>query len=61
MLCRRATWYDGIKIYATQGVGAFEHWLNTQGVENIKNVNEAVRVATPWYEKFSAKSMEELG
>ncbi|MGI4757847.1 MAG: tagatose 1,6-diphosphate aldolase [Janthinobacterium lividum] len=61
VLCGRATWYDGIKVYAQQGAGAFEHWLNTQGVENIKNVNEAVKVATPWYEKLGASSMDELG
>lgn len=61
VLCGRATWYDGIKIYAQQGAEAFEHWLNTTGVENIKNVNEALKVATPWYTKFGANSMEELG
>ncbi len=61
VLCGRATWYDGIKIYATKGADAFEEWLNTTGVDNIKNVNEAVKVATPWYEKLGAKSLEELG
>jgi tagatose 1,6-diphosphate aldolase len=60
VLCGRATWYDGIKIYATQGADAFEAWLNTTGVENIKNVNEALKVATPWYTKFGAKSLDEL-
>ena len=61
VLCGRATWYDGIKVYAQGGAKAFEEWLDTKGVENIKNVNEALKVATPWYEKFGAKSMEELG
>jgi tagatose 1,6-diphosphate aldolase len=61
VLCGRATWYDGIKIYAQQGAAAFEAWLNTQGVENIKNVNEALKVATPWYKKMGFNSMEELG
>ena len=61
VLCGRATWYDGIKIYGQQGAKAFEDWLETKGVENIKNVNEALKVATPWYTKFGASSMEELG
>jgi tagatose 1,6-diphosphate aldolase len=61
VLCGRATWFDGIKIYGQQGAKAFEDWLETQGVENIQNVNEALKVATPWYTKFGASSMEELG
>ena len=61
VLCGRATWYDGIKIYAQQGAPAFEAWLNTVGVENIKNVNEALKAATPWYKKMGFNSMEELG
>ncbi len=61
VLCGRATWYDGIKIYAQQGAEAFAHWLDTTGVENIQNVNEALKVATPWYEKLGAASMNELG
>ena len=61
VLCGRATWYDGIKIYGTAGAKAFEDWLNTTGVENIKNVNEALKAATPWYTKFGVQSMAELG
>jgi tagatose 1,6-diphosphate aldolase len=61
VLCGRATWFDGIKIYGQQGAKAFEDWLETTGVENIKNVNEALKVATPWYKKLGASSLEELG
>lgn len=60
VLCGRATWYDGIKIYAEKGAPAFQEWLDTQGVENIKNVNEALKAATPWYTKFGAASLDEL-
>src|ERR1700761_1676550 len=60
VLCGRATWFDGIKIYAQQGAEAFQQWLETTGVENIKNVNEALKAATPWYTKFGAKSLDEL-
>ncbi|WP_443082571.1 tagatose 1,6-diphosphate aldolase [Terriglobus sp. ADX1] len=60
VLCGRATWYDGIKIYAQQGVEAFEAWLNTTGVENIQNVNEALKAASPWYLKYGASSLAEV-
>ena len=61
VLCGRATWKDGIAIYAKQGADAFRRWLETTGVENISNVNKALKTASPWYLKFGAKSMEELG
>jgi tagatose 1,6-diphosphate aldolase len=61
VLCGRATWKDGIPIYAKEGAAAFKHWLETTGVENISNVNEALKAASPWYLKFGANSLEELG
>jgi tagatose 1,6-diphosphate aldolase len=61
VLCGRATWKDGIPVYATQGTQAFRNWLETKGVENINNVNNALKAASPWYEKFGVKSMDELG
>jgi len=61
VLCGRATWKDGIPIFAKQGAGAFKQWLETTGVENISNVNQALKAATPWYTKFGAKSLAELG
>ena len=51
VLCGRATWKDGMKVYATQGAKAFEQWLNTQGVENISNVNKALEKAHSWHDK----------
>jgi len=54
VLCGRATWYDGISIYAKQGSEAFREWLETTGVENIQNVNTALKAATPWYSKVEA-------
>ena len=61
VLCGRATWKDGIPIFAKQGAQAFRDWLETTGVENINNVNKGLKAASPWYLKFGAKSMEELG
>src|ERR1700709_445330 len=52
VLCGRATWYDGIEIYAKKGSEAFREWLETTGVENIQNVNMALQAASPWYLKY---------
>jgi len=54
VLCGRATWKDGIPIYAKQGPEAFRNWLNTTGVENIENVNKALEAASPWTAKVQA-------
>ena len=54
VLCGRATWKDGIPIYAKHGPKAFEDWLNTTGVENINNVNNALKQAHSWHEKVQA-------
>ena len=61
VLCGRATWKDGIPIYAQKGAAAFKQWLETTGVENINNVNNALKAASPWYLKFGASSIAELG
>lgn len=52
VLCGRATWKDGMPIYATKGVKALEDWLSTEGVKNINAVNEALHGATPWAKKL---------
>jgi tagatose 1,6-diphosphate aldolase len=54
VLCGRATWKDGIRIYAVNGPEAFRKWLETTGVENIQNVNKALEAATPWTAKIEA-------
>jgi tagatose 1,6-diphosphate aldolase len=52
VLCGRATWKDGMPIYATKGVKALEGWLSTEGVKNINAVNAALKGATPWAKKL---------
>jgi len=52
VLCGRATWKDGMPIYGAKGVQALEDWLSTEGVKNIKAVNDALSGAVPWTEKF---------
>jgi tagatose 1,6-diphosphate aldolase len=49
VLCGRATWKDGIPVYAKQGAAAFRKWLETEGVKNIQNVNDKLKAATPWF------------
>jgi len=60
VLCGRATWKDGISVFAKEGGAAFRKWLDTKGVENIKNVNEAIKPAHPWFSFYGAKSADEL-
>jgi tagatose 1,6-diphosphate aldolase len=61
VLCGRATWKEGIPVFAKQGTKAFRDWLESTGVENINNVNNALKGASPWYLKFGTKSLAELG
>jgi tagatose 1,6-diphosphate aldolase len=51
VLCGRATWKEGIPVYAKQGVKALEDWLSDKGVKNINAVNDAIQSAKPWYAK----------
>lgn len=49
VLCGRATWQDGVPVYARDGVKALERWLALSGVRNITAVNECLEGATPWH------------
>jgi tagatose 1,6-diphosphate aldolase len=49
VLCGRATWKEGIPVYAKQGASAFRQWLETEGVKNINNVNDKLKAATSWF------------
>ena len=60
VLCGRATWKDGVPIYAKSGVKALEDWLADQGVKNIENVNAHLTSAKPWFNFYGAKSADDL-
>ena len=60
VLCGRATWKDGIPIYAKQGAAAFRQWLESEGVKNIENVNARLKAARPWFEFYGMKSADAL-
>ncbi len=51
VLCGRATWKNGVGVYAKNGVKALEDWLSNEGVKNIEAVNNAIKGATPWRAK----------
>jgi tagatose 1,6-diphosphate aldolase len=55
VLCGRATWKDGIPVYAKQGAAAFRKWLETEGVKNINNVNDKLKAATSWFPIYDAE------
>ena len=52
VLCGRATWKDGVPVYAKQGLKALEDWLSDEGVKNIEAVNAAIQPAKPWHAKY---------
>jgi tagatose 1,6-diphosphate aldolase len=56
VLCGRATWANGVPVFAKQGEKAFIDWMNTEGVANISNVNERLKAATPWYDAYGVKT-----
>jgi tagatose 1,6-diphosphate aldolase len=54
VLCGRATWKDGVPIFATQGLHALEDWLHSEGVVNIQRVNARLEKGTPWFTCFES-------
>ena len=57
VLCGRATWKDGVPIFASDGLSALEDWLANEGVKNIQRVNKLLSSAKPW---FSFYEMPEI-
>ena len=61
VLCGRATWQDAIPVYAKEGVGALEAWLEDRGVQNIIALNEVlVKGAKPWWTIYGGKENIEV-
>jgi len=61
VLCGRATWKDGIPVFAKEGVDAFRRWLQDEGVANIGNVNERLKGAGSWFATYGVDSADALG
>ncbi|MGB0036692.1 MAG: tagatose 1,6-diphosphate aldolase, partial [Candidatus Acidiferrales bacterium] len=60
VLCGRATWKEGIPVYAKKGAKGLEDWLNVEGVKNIENVNARLKAAKPWFGFYGATSAAAL-
>ncbi|HEV2386804.1 MAG TPA: tagatose 1,6-diphosphate aldolase [Candidatus Acidoferrales bacterium] len=60
VLCGRATWQNGVRVYAKQGTAALEDWLGREGVRNIQAVNQALATAKPWFGFYGAPSSAAL-
>ena len=50
VLAGRATWQGGVPVYARMGAAALEDWLNTVGLQNVKDIKRVLEFARPWYE-----------
>lgn len=62
VLCGRATWKDGIPVYAKKGIKAFEDWLADRGVKNIESLNQILeKAAHPWYEMYGGRDKIAVG
>ncbi|HET8568150.1 MAG TPA: tagatose 1,6-diphosphate aldolase [Candidatus Limnocylindria bacterium] len=56
VLCGRATWKDGIPVYAKEGRPAFTKWLEDRGVKNISMLNEVLdHAAKPWWTAYGGR------
>ncbi|MDO8494035.1 MAG: tagatose 1,6-diphosphate aldolase, partial [Deltaproteobacteria bacterium] len=56
VLCGRATWKEGIPVYAKGGTAALEAWLSDRGVKNIQALNEVInKGATAWWDFYGGK------
>jgi tagatose 1,6-diphosphate aldolase len=61
VLCGRATWQDAIPVYAREGVGALEGWLEDRGVQNIEALNAILRRgAKPWWTMYGGREQIEV-
>ncbi|MBV9021185.1 MAG: tagatose 1,6-diphosphate aldolase, partial [Ktedonobacteraceae bacterium] len=61
VLCGRATWQEGIPVYAKGGPSALHGWLEDEGVRNIQALNERLRQgAKPWWDYYGGKDALEI-
>jgi tagatose 1,6-diphosphate aldolase len=56
VLCGRATWQEGIAIYANNGVAALFDWLQEKGTRNIEALNQILaHTTTPWWDRYGGQ------
>lgn len=63
VLCGRATWKDGIPVFAKGGYDALVAWLSDRGVQNIEMLNETLsKGAQAWYKTYGGlENIEVVG
>jgi tagatose 1,6-diphosphate aldolase len=56
VLCGRATWQEGIPVYAREGYDALVGWLEEKGVANIEALNAVLaKGAQPWWNSYGGR------
>ena len=50
VLAGRATWQDGVPVFVKGGASVLEQWLNTKGLQNVRDINQILKSAHPWHE-----------
>ncbi len=61
VLCGRATWKNGIPVYAKDGKTGLRKWLKGEGVDNIQKLNKALnKYAKPWWTIYGGMSKIEV-
>jgi tagatose 1,6-diphosphate aldolase len=56
VLCGRATWQEGIPVFAAGGYNALTDWLEDKGVQNISALNQTLaRGAHPWWNAYGGR------
>jgi len=43
-----------VGVFVRGGADALQEWLETQGVQNMRSINESLKAATPWSENYPA-------
>ena len=61
VLCGRATWKEGMPVYAKQGAKALEDWLRDRGVKNIQALNAVLdKGAKGWFEIYGGRDQIQI-
>jgi len=57
VLCGRATWKEGIPVFAKGGAKALADWLQDEGLRNIEALNAVLEnSARPWHEAYGGRA-----
>ena len=56
VLCGRATWKEGIPVFAKGGAKALADWLQDEGIRNIQALNAVLeKSAKPWFQIYGGR------